>query len=782
MKKAVQKTKAKTLEDFSPIREICDDGFFIDRDGSQGFALELRGIDAGSFTTADWEQLHEKWRSLLWLKSNEEIQICFRKHTDFEELFEKKLSELQLLTDDLRKKLYWKQIDELVGLIGSESQVFQSSLLLVYRQFEGSKPSFQEKPNTSIDRSSLEDRLQSFSYQLEEMGLSPRRLSKKEVYREIFSSVQNSSYISSPSLIDEWPEAELSPKSLQVAGERLRCLYLKKLPEEYSELGMFQALCQLPFSFSMSVRFRGKKIEPVKKRFERKRQILFGMASKKATGDPVAENQFREADELLRRLSEQNDTLLGMTLSLSIRGKNEVFLRHALNAFYSIQSNLHQLEFGESQINSFDCFLETVPLFYGQVFHEHSILSSNALAFLPFFQSSEGDDKPILSYPTQSGSLYQLNPISDRLANFNWLVSGTSGAGKSFFVNSLLLQSLSVNPRIWIVDIGGSYNKLTQFLGGRLVGLDVDQGFQIGPFFMPKSSNENEERRRREHIEVIFREMCRDEGKLPSIEERAILSEALEPLFEADKLPEHPIQDLSQNLLATNNPKANRLALLLRRWAYPNFFGSFLDNANPLQISDDVITFDLKGLQEFEELSRVVQLIICSALWNSLREKKRFTYIVLDEVAFSLLKSQPQFVDELVSTVRKHFAGVITVVQGIEKITGNNVAGASILNNSARKAILQQRGQTKGWEEPLAVNETEAQSIRSLGRIKGQYSDIFLMDEEKRAVLRFAPDALTYWLSTSDSRDNEELSSSIATLDGEYSDQIFQFVEERLRA
>lgn len=782
MTNAQRKPISQSLEDFSPTKEIFEDGFYLDHDGSEGFALRIKGIDPISFTQSDWEELHEKWRSLLWLSANEEIQVVFRKHTNFESVLKGKLDDLNLLRDKLRKRLYWNQIDELIQSIRNQSQIFESSIILTYRKFTGARPSMQKRSEVSLHKKELEDRLQTLQYQLEEMGLPSEHLKKKEIEKAIFQSLNCSSYISSPSLSEEWPDIEITPQSLKVDGDNIRTLYLNKLPEEYSELGMLRAICQLPFSFSLGVRLRGKKIGPVKKRFERKRQIFFGMASKKATGDPASEVQFREADELLRRLSEQNDSLLDMTFTISLRGQDELLLRHCLNAIYSAQSSLHQLEFAESPINAFDCFLETIPLFYGRVFHEHSILSSNALAFLPLYEPYAGDQASILTYKTRDGSLYHLNPASHRLANYNWLVSGTSGAGKSFFVNSILLQSLVLDPRIWIVDIGGSYNKLTQFLGGKVIGLDVEQGFQIGPFFMPKVNNESEERRRREHIEIVFREMCRDEGKLPSIEERAILSEALEPLFEAEKLPEHPIQSLCQKLLARNDSKAKRLALLLRRWAYPNFFGSFLDNSNPLEISDDIVTFDLKGLQEFEELSRVVQLIICSALWNSLRERRRFTYIVLDEVAFSLLKYQPQFVDELVSTVRKHFAGVITVVQGIEKITSNNIAGASILNNSARKVILQQRGQTKGWEEPLAVNPTEAQLIRTLGRVKGQYSDVFLMDEEKRSLLRFIPDDLTYWLSTSDSRDNEMLQSALGTFEGHYSDQIFEFIKGRRAA
>lgn len=770
--------KAQTFENFSAVQSITEEGLLFDRDGSIGFVFQLKGLDPTTFTESDWASLHEKWRSFLWLKPDEELQIVFRKDTNFEELLTNKLKELDLINNLFRRRIFWNQIEAFLRQIESQVRVFESSIFLTYKRIRSRKENQKPVKISEADRKNLEDRMQTLQYQMEEMGLTPTRLNKAQIETLVSRALQSSDYLISDSLASDWPEAEITTTGIRVAGEEIRSLYLKKLPEEFSELGMIQHISKLPYPLTIAVRLRGKEIEPVKRKFERKRQILFGMASRKVTGDPAAEAQFRDADELLRRLSEQNDGLLDMTFTVAIRAKNELVLRDAINALNSAQSRLHQLEFDESPINSFDLFLETIPTFRGQVFHKHSILSSNALAFLPLFEVDRGDSDPIVSYTTVDGSSYSLSPVSSRLANFNLLVSGASGSGKSFFVNSFLMQSLPLDPRVWIVDIGGSYNKLTEFLGGKVVGLDVDKGFQVGPFFMPRSKNETEERRRREHIEIIFREMCRDEGKLPSVEERAILSEALEPLFEAETLPEHPIQTLSQQLSNRKDAKAIRLGLLLRRWAYPNFFGSFLDHATPLEISEDIITFDLKGLQEFEELSRVVELIICSALWSSLRERKRFTFIVLDEVAFSLLRSQPQFVDELVSTVRKHFAGVITVVQGLEKITENKVAGASILNNSARKVILQQRGSASGWEEPLSVNETEAHIIRSLKRVKGHYSDIFLMDEDKRAVLRFEPDPLTYWLSTSDSRDNERLKESLDNYEGEFSERVFQFLEK----
>ena len=65
------------------------------------------------------------------------------------------------------------------------------------------------------------------------------------------------------------------------------------------------------------------------------------------------------------------------------------------------------------------------------------------------------------------------------------LVLGATGAGKSFALNFLLVQALQYNPRILILDLGGSYRWLTQFLGGGYMELSPaaadGEGFQLRP-------------------------------------------------------------------------------------------------------------------------------------------------------------------------------------------------------------------------------------------------------------------------------------------------------------
>ena len=69
------------------------------------------------------------------------------------------------------------------------------------------------------------------------------------------------------------------------------------------------------------------------------------------------------------------------------------------------------------------------------------------------------------------------------------LVLGATGAGKSFALNFLLVQALQYDPRVLILDLGGSYRWLTQFLGGGCMELSPDgsgsAGFRLRPFSLP---------------------------------------------------------------------------------------------------------------------------------------------------------------------------------------------------------------------------------------------------------------------------------------------------------
>jgi hypothetical protein len=764
--------KTHSLEDYSQIEHFEENGLIRFKGNRFGFMLVVEPADASFFESADWAAFEDFVRPLILLREGEEIQICFSKRCDLENIVEKKLLEADLAQTPFSRKLILKEINELVKRIGlEEPHLFSTKIVITY--------SSDQYRSRTKGTSEIEQKRIFLQRLFEQRGMSVQLLNENQTHEVMARFASGIYYVSGENLLEEWPAVTIEPRQVCVNDSIFRALVLKELPEQFSEMGMIRCLTDLALPFDLSVRLTGLDRESTKKRLDRKKRIFYGMAQQRASGDAESRLKYEEIEHLLERLNDSQDALVDMTFTIGVRysSQNSALGRDVLSEIFQLQSRMGHLRFEETSLNTFDCFLELIPGFKGKVFHQQKVLGSNAIHFLPLFGREAGDDRPVLTFETRHGEIFSFDPFHYHLANYNWLISGTSGSGKSFFVNSVLLKSAHLDPRVFIIDIGGSYTKTAQFFDGQCISLNVHEGFKMGPFFIDRCQDSKDESRRREHIQMVFWELLRDEGRLPSIEARGVLKEILNPYFEMDVLPIHPISAIRDDLKHRQGSLAKRLSLLLDRWCYPSFFGQFLDTNAHLSLQNRVVMFDLKGLNDFEDLSRVTQLILCSSVWNHLREdSSRPSLVVLDEVAFSLLKWQPDFVDELVSTVRKYNAGVIVVAQDLEKITSNS-AGASILQNTQIKAILQQRGDQKNYAEPLRLTQRELDIIDSLDRRKAVFSDIFLMIDDRRAVIRFSPNLLEYYLGTSVPQENQALESQLTKYSGSFSEKIYQFVE-----
>lgn len=764
-----EKTDASvSLYDFWEVSSISDSGVLTSKD-LKGYMFEAEGLD-GSFLSGEQKTtLHDDWRSILRLLPDEELQIVFRKRVEFSSWVEDQLSQSFLADNTYGRRILLDRLSDQVSQMSEdEPKLFSQKIIICFWTKE------------LLDEEGLEQKKLLVASQLSSFGFRVHCLNKEEIAKEINVSAQ--SLTSTEHDEPEWPMIRIEAGHLQIEGDCFRSLEMSKLPESSTEFGMIQSITSLPYPMDICVRLKALDHRPVVARLERKRNLLNSQSASKNAPSPKLESQIDQIDQVLRSLADRSECIFKMQMTVGLRFPKELasFHRKSLAVIMRAGSQMDFCDFEESTLGTFDAYLECIPSFFGKNIRAHTVLGSNAIHFLPFFRPPKGDQRPIMSFQTRNATLYGIDPVDPQLANYNWLVSGTSGAGKSFFVNSLLAQSISINPNIFIVDIGGSYNKLTQFLGGHVMSLEPGQGFELSPFFLSKSINPEEERMRRQHIFQIFLEMVRLDGQLPSIEIRHLLSESLEELFEKDLLPKHPVTHLIETISKIKSPEAHRLVMLLEPWKKNNYFGQFIDNNKILTTKDKILTFDLKGLTDFEDLSRVVQLIICASLWAKIREtqKKCFSWIVLDEIAFSLLKVQPQFVDELVSTLRKYFAGAIVVVQDLEKVT-SSLAGSSILQNTQSKAILQQRGNPKNYAETLSLNQIDQWAIESLRREKGFYSDIFLIRDNEKTVIRHVPSDLEYWLATTAPEDSHVFIPWINQSEGSFQKKILDFVTHK---
>ena len=112
-----------------------------------------------------------------------------------------------------------------------------------------------------------------------------------------------------------------------------------------------------------------------------------------------------------------------------------------------------------------------------------------AATLAPLFGAPTGDrrcahlDAPALTvFETPSATPYYFDLFGGRDVGHT-LMLGATGAGKSFTLNYLLVQALQYQPRVLILDLGGSYRALTQFLGGGYLEVSPEQdAIKLRPF------------------------------------------------------------------------------------------------------------------------------------------------------------------------------------------------------------------------------------------------------------------------------------------------------------
>lgn len=123
--------------------------------------------------------------------------------------------------------------------------------------------------------------------------------------------------------------------------------------------------------------------------------------------------------------------------------------------------------------------------------------------------------------------------------------------------NLLLLQMLKENPKVFFVDIGGSYKKLSENLGGQYVELGVNDNLAINPFDLLQNETEHMSQKIKFLLRLVEL-MTKEEGseQLPKLA-RSEIEAAIQKTYELNKTPQ--LSDLKNILLKHSSPEIQNL-------------------------------------------------------------------------------------------------------------------------------------------------------------------------------------------------------------------------------
>ena len=88
--------------------------------------------------------------------------------------------------------------------------------------------------------------------------------------------------------------------------------------------------------------------------------------------------------------------------------------------------------------------------------------------------------------------------------NFNTIVVGTSGSGKSVGMQGVDDEPFGMGARVVVFDLGRSFENLAIWLGVLYIRFEKNADMYINPlFFLWKGSGENDANERRDQLEAI---------------------------------------------------------------------------------------------------------------------------------------------------------------------------------------------------------------------------------------------------------------------------------------
>jgi type IV secretory pathway VirB4 component len=599
-------------------------------------------------------------------------------------------------------------------------------------------------------------------------GLSGRRLDIEEVFERMYWDWNPDRPIAPLSFDSEDVRSSvlLTDLGLNSTGFTLgrchhRVISLKTMPER-TIAGMAQALQGLPFNSKTMLTIQVPNQQKELESLQAQRRVAFSMSQGAGVRDIDSQSKLAGLEYLLEQMIAQGERIFRVSLNIILRHEDLQALDQQVADVLTRIRSLGGAEAMVETLGSFDVFKE-LAFPNGRAKERAKRMKTSELAdFLPLYGNWRGHDSKGILLRSRSGSLVQFDPFSPSLANANQIVSGGSGSGKSFLTNIMMLQMLQDQPKIYIIDIGGSYQKLCSNLGGQYLSLALDTDFAINPFDLSSGQTVPDHRKIKflvNLIEIMARE--EHDSRLSRLL-RTELEAAIITTYESH--PEPTLSHLISILRKNIDPEIVRLARILAQWASGTAYGSIIDRPTSLELRRPIVCFDLKGLESHPDLQAACLFIITDLVWREIqRDRGAKKFLIFDE-CWKLLENEAgcQFIGEVFRTFRKYYASAIAISQNIDDFARSKIASA-VLPNATTKWILSQKGaDLSRLAEVLDLNDQEIGLVQSLVQKRGVFSEAFLMAGDDRSVVAIESTPLEYWIATTDPRDTSLLQRKLA--------------------
>jgi len=433
-----------------------EEGKLIFKDLSLGSVLELTAKDISCSTDEYLNSLKSVTCDFLnGLPEKLSIQFVQMTAGGSSQMSEDHASLLKDSASRLSKSLLNERVQKISDL-NSKNEIIDQKLYVVIRRsfvnkIKTKKKRFRlfKKDDSSEEyfaRSILEPELKLFSQMelniqkgFETLGIKTRTLSEGETYSLLYKQWNPDGLMPENSFDSEdfrdgllLNDFVITSRGFMLGQTHHRVLSLKIMPER-TFASMAEKLRELPFGSNLFLTIQVLDQASEDLALKTQRRIAYSMYSgQKGIQDLDSAAKLQDIEAVLSKRVSGETKIFSVSLAVLLKSENE----HDLDSqVASVLAKFRELSGSEGMLES----LAASPIFFDLAMPNARCrdrsrrMNTEVLAdFLPIFGDWKGHQIPRLLLRNRSSGLIGFDPFSPTLTNFNQVISGGSGAGKSF--------------------------------------------------------------------------------------------------------------------------------------------------------------------------------------------------------------------------------------------------------------------------------------------------------------------------------------------------------------
>jgi conjugal transfer ATP-binding protein TraC len=506
-----------------------------------------------------------------------------------------------------------------------------------------------------------------------------------------------------------------------------------------------------------------------------------------------------EASSVNRRLKDF-ESLYNMDLVVLVAGDNpELASKNvtSVQSFWGTGGDTSGITLGQTDSAHLPIFLTSLPLGLNKDYFEDiqgnpfKLFADQVAQFAPVEADYKGN------YPnnlliSKRGQLAGFD-FFQTSASKNGYIIAKSGAGKSVLLNYMVLNAYTRGDRIFITDIGGSYEPICKELGGQYIEIDLDKPISFNPFSDLKELTLEDLNFFSDWIYSLGASKLKSEAlKLQNIIKPRI-QEIIRNLFN-NLGNELEITNIRDDIKQIDDSRYQDFAIALTPFCKGELYGDFLTGKSQINLNNQLAVLELGKVENIQEIRDAMIFIWeyhkSNAVYKqekTAEEGGRRILVIIDEVHKFLGKNEmmDDAIEQAYRRFRKHLASIWIATQGFDDINstdGLTRAGKVILANSPWKIFLGQEETSLNMlfaSSAFNFDYIEEQLIRAVTTVKPEYSEMFLITPEQQKIpYRLVMNKYFYYLTTTDQDDKRKVNNTMGKYNLSKKDAINYLLEQ----